>query len=57
MMSSLKAARIAREILDTRGDHIRFAVQVDVHAYPEDFVAVWIMIAVTYSPFAGLAPS
>ena len=101
-MVALKSARVAREILDARGDHIRLGVQVTfmsrysekrapralctprhsvvvmvvvmvvgvnvvvvvvvvvvlqvvVHPYPEDYVAVWVMIAVTYSPWVDSA--
>ena len=30
-------------------------LQVVVHPYPEDYVAVWVMIAVTYSPWVDSA--
>ena len=31
MMTSLKAAKIAREIMEARGDHVRMAVMVRIH--------------------------
>lgn len=51
MMATLQSAKVAREILDARGDHLRFAVQVAVHPFPDDFVAVWVMLAAVYAPF------
>ena len=34
----------------TRGDGVKFAVRAKAYPYPEDTVAVWVMLAVTYRP-------
>jgi len=40
--------KTGREILDTKGDTIRFAVRTKVVIYPEDIAAVWTLLAVRY---------
>ena len=39
---------VGSEIAGCRGDQVRLAVRVKVYCYPEDIVAVWIMMAATY---------
>ena len=48
MMGAMARASIAVDILQTRGDTVRFALRIKVIAYPEEICAVWIMLAVRY---------
>ena len=41
-------SKIGREILNTKGDSIRFAVRAKVIDYPEYITSTWIIIAVRY---------
>jgi len=43
----------ALDLVSTRGDHVKMAVRVKVVVYPEDVVAVWVMLAVRYQPLEG----
>jgi hypothetical protein len=54
MMAALKAAKVAKDIMESRGDNIRMGVMTAVYAYPDDFAAVWVMLGVSYRPFEGL---
>jgi centrosomal protein CEP76 len=46
--ASLTQAAVAQDILSTRGDTVRFALRIKVVSYPEDRLAVWLMLAVRY---------
>lgn len=48
MMTSITKAAVAQDILQTRGDQVRFAIRVKLVAYPEERCAVWVMLAVRY---------
>lgn len=48
MMISLCQASVAQDILYTRGDTVRFGLRCKLVSYPEERVAVWIMLAVRY---------
>ena len=48
MMSSICKSSIAVDILQTRGDTVRFALRLKIIPYPEEICAVWIMLAVRY---------
>ncbi len=48
IMSGLLQAKVGRDILDTKGDTVRFSLRVKVTAYPEDSVATWTILAVRY---------
>lgn len=48
MMGNICKSSIAADILQTRGDTVRFAIRVKVIPYPEEICAVWIMLAVRY---------
>jgi centrosomal protein CEP76 len=50
IMESFRRAQIASDILNTRGDHVNFALRVKIFAYPEDICAVWVMLAVKFRP-------
>jgi hypothetical protein len=40
----------ASDVISSTGDYVRFALRVRVEAYPEDMVAVWVMLAVRFQP-------
>lgn len=48
MMSSICKNSVALDILQTRGDTVRFALRVKIIPYPENVNAVWAMLAVRY---------
>eukprot|EP01022_Parablepharisma_sp_SALTPOND_P025469 TRINITY_DN594_c0_g1_i1.p1 TRINITY_DN594_c0_g1~~TRINITY_DN594_c0_g1_i1.p1 ORF type:complete len:663 (-),score=32.86 TRINITY_DN594_c0_g1_i1:2653-4641(-) len=48
VFAGLMQNKVAREILDTKGDLVRFAVRAKVTVYPEDVVAIWTILAVRY---------
>lgn len=39
---------ICQEIVGCRGDGVEHSLRVSVYKYPEDVVAVWMMLAVKY---------
>lgn len=39
---------MGKDILDTKGDSIRFAVRIKVSVFPENISAVWTTLAVRY---------
>ena len=39
---------ICQEIVGCRGDGVEHSLRVSVYKYPEDVVAVWVMLAVQY---------
>ena len=39
---------ICQEIVGCRGDGVEHSLRVTVYKYPEDVVAVWVMLAVKY---------
>ena len=43
----------AVDLVSSRGDHVRLAVRVKVVVYPEDMVAVWVMLAARYQPLVA----
>jgi len=38
----------AVEVLRARGDHVRHSLHVKIFPYPEDTIALWVMLAVTF---------
>jgi CEP76 C2 domain/Transglutaminase-like superfamily len=54
LFSSLLSSAVGADIVATVGDHTRFALRVQVHAYAECAVAVWVMLAVRYQPCASV---
>jgi len=48
MMISLEKAATAADILNSRGDQVRFALRARIIVYAENFTAVWVMLAVRY---------
>jgi len=48
MFSNILNASISQEIINTRGDTVRFALRVKLMAYPEEKAAVWVMLAVRF---------
>ncbi|CAG9334919.1 unnamed protein product [Blepharisma stoltei] len=48
IMGSITKASVAQDILQTRGDTVRFALRIKLVAYPEERCAVWVMLAVRY---------
>jgi CEP76 C2 domain/Transglutaminase-like superfamily len=50
LFTSLLSSAVGSDIVATVGDHTRFALRVQVHAYAECSVAVWVMLAVRYQP-------
>ncbi|CAM9489919.1 unnamed protein product [Ectocarpus sp. 4 AP-2014] len=45
MLASLLDRTVARDILSSKGDHLRFALRSSVFAYPDGALAVWLMLA------------
>lgn len=45
-------SEVGKDILETVGDEVRFAVRVKTAVYPENTVAVWTIIAVRYREVA-----
>ncbi len=50
-LSNAKAA-VPTDLMQTRGQEVRFALRVKVHAFPEDVTATWVMLAVRVLPTA-----
>ena len=48
MMGGISKSSVGADILQTRGDTVRFALRVKIVPYPEEISAVWIMLAVRY---------
>ena len=48
IVSALLQAKVSREILDTKGDMVRFSVRARFAMYPENMAAVWTILAVRY---------
>ena len=42
--------KLGKEIVETKGDLIRFGVRAKAIVYPESAIGVWIIIAVKYKP-------
>jgi centrosomal protein CEP76 len=45
IMAGIEGSVIGADILRTRGDKINFALRVKVYEYPENTMAVWIMVS------------
>lgn len=45
VFASMLSSRALVELLTADGGELRFGLRVKVVLYPEDFVAVWIMLA------------
>lgn len=54
IFQKLTETRLSKDVLDSHGDYIRFAIRVRVFPYPEDLVSTWVMIAVRYQPVSTL---
>jgi len=50
IMAGIEGSAIGADILRTRGDKVNFALRVKVYEYPENTMAVWIMLAVKFLP-------
>lgn len=48
MMVTFNKTAASADILQTRGDTVRFAIRVKMVPYPEERCAVWVMLAVRY---------
>ncbi|GBG32242.1 Centrosomal protein of 76 kDa [Hondaea fermentalgiana] len=48
ILHALRKSTVASELLHTRADHTHFALRVMVLPFPEDVVAVWVMLAVRF---------
>jgi centrosomal protein CEP76 len=48
MMVTFNRTAASADILETRGDTVRFAIRVKMVPYPEERCAVWVMLAVRY---------
>jgi centrosomal protein CEP76 len=48
MMNAFKRNKVCLDIMECVGDSVRFGIRVKVYTYPEDIVAVWVMLAVKY---------
>lgn len=48
IMKQLLNMPSAAEIIRTQGDRVRFGLRVHVYAYPEDTLAVWLHLCVSY---------
>lgn len=48
ILHALRKSSVASDILYTRADHTHFAVRVLVLPFPENIVAVWVMLAVRF---------
>jgi centrosomal protein CEP76 len=48
IMAALVKNSVAVDIIQTRGDTVRFAFRIKVVPYPEEITAVWVMLAVRY---------
>jgi len=44
----LKQKKVCLDILQSKGDSVRFGLRVKVFAYPEDIASCWIFLAVSY---------
>lgn len=51
-----RANDAAHDVVHVRGDYARFALRVRVTVYPENTLAVWVMLAVRYQPLAAPGP-
>ena len=54
---SLRRSHVCTDILEADGAHVRFAVRAKVVLFPEDVVAVWLMVAVQYAAAPGAGPN
>jgi hypothetical protein len=52
--SALEASSVCRDIIQTVGDRVCFAVRVKVRAYAESVLACWVMVAVRFRPLMKL---
>lgn len=50
IMAGIEGSPIGAEILKSRGDPVKFALRVKIYAYPENMLAVWVMLAVKFLP-------
>ena len=48
MFNTMQENEVARMIVNSFGDQIRFGLRCKVVQYPEDVVAVWVIIAAYY---------
>ncbi|GMH46383.1 hypothetical protein TrRE_jg9568, partial [Triparma retinervis] len=44
IVAGIEGSKIGADIMRTRGDKIKFALRVKVYEYPENTMAVWIMV-------------
>jgi hypothetical protein len=52
MFKTVLASEVGREITAARGGDVQFGVAVKVYPWPERVRAVWVMIAVRFTPAA-----
>ena len=50
VMAALMQHAACVDIVETRGDAVRFGLRVKIFPYPEGVCAVWLMLAVKYRP-------
>ena len=48
MLAAFGRGDVPRDILQTQGSGVRFALRVKLVPYPENVVVVWVMLAVHY---------
>ncbi len=48
ILTTLKQSKIGYEIIQTKGDLVRFALRAKIVAYPQNVTALWIILAVRY---------
>jgi centrosomal protein CEP76 len=50
ILAGIEGSDVGSDIIKTRGDQVRFALRVRCYVYPENTLAVWVMLAVRYLP-------
>ena len=48
IFAMIMTSEIGKDILNTRGDNVTFAVRCKVYPYPQNIYSVWMMIATKY---------
>jgi len=50
ILAGIEGSDVGADIFKTRGDQVNFALRVKCYVYPENTLAVWVMLAVRFLP-------
>lgn len=53
IFSSMLKNNVITDIMETRGDRVRFGVRVKIFVYPENVLSTWIIVGVQYRDVSG----